>query len=442
MADGSEIDRSDLTKNSGRVRLLDVPAIVRRAPRSFRPRSRWVEPGTWNAARVRSALLDWNAEFGRPPLSYEWTPGPRSASGAPNSEGIHRWRTEHPRWPSKSTVARYFGSWGEALEDAGLPVRRLLFEASLEERVLTARRLVASGLSRSEIADGIGVKPATVDSYLRAGNCRGCGAIVVQSSSGLCRQCGHLRSSWSREQILEAINHWVREEGRPPSSAEWTLANPRWREEFPRWPTKAIVVATFGKWNYGLREAGCETRGRTWSREEIVEALQDWTRSHGGRPPAYGDFRRAGTEHPGATVVADRFGSWRQALIEAGLAPRYRRWTKEDALAKIRRWSRSHRGDVPSATHASEELPPYSVVLRLFGSWGTAMEDAGLQPQLRRWTQAEIIGAMQRHQADHGELPTQADWTPAPPGCPSPNAVASHFGSWRRALEMAATRSY
>lgn len=413
------------------------PAVIRRAPRSFRARTRWVEPGTWSAARIRLALLDWNAEFGRPPLSYEWTPGPRQPGGGTTPEGIRRWCAEHPRWPSKSTVCRYFGSWGEALEDAGLPVRALLFESSLEERVLTARQLAASGVSRSAIADEIGVKPATVDSYLRSGRCRGCGGVVVQSSTGLCRQCGHLRSSWSREEILVAIREWVREADRPPSSAEWTSINPRWVAEVPRWPTKAIVVATFGTWNEGLRLAGCETRGRTWSQEEIIAAFQDWARSRGGRPPAYGDWRKAGTDHPGVTVVADRFGSWRQALIAANLVPRHRSWTKESAVSEIRRWSRSRGGAVPSSTRIYSGIPPYSVVRRLFGSWGAAIDAAGLEPHSRRWSKAEILDALRRHMAEHGKLPTQADWTPAPPGCPSPGVVSARFGSWRYALEIA-----
>lgn len=245
------------------------------------------------------------------------------------TEGMRRWKAEHPRWPSAATVLRYFGSWGEALESAGLPVRRLLLDRSLEERVHAAQHLAAMGLTQAAIGEQIGVSRSAVSTYLRAGSCRGCGAVIVQSASGLCRRCVRARSSWTREEIVEALSRWASREGAPPTKDEWRPADERWRTAAPEWPSATIVVWVFGSWNEALAAAGFRRRGRTWSTDEIVAALRRSARANGGKPPVYGDWMRAGPDHPGVTVVANRFGSWRSALIAAGFAPRHRRSTRE-----------------------------------------------------------------------------------------------------------------
>lgn len=390
---------------------------------------------------MRAALRDWHREFKRPPLSYEWTPVSSAHADLPPTEGMRRWQTEHPRWPSTTTVLRYFGAWSGALEDVGLPVRRRLFDASLEERVLAAQHLAAAGLSQTAIGEQIGVSRTAVSTYLRAGSCRGCGTVIVQSSSGLCRQCAHVRSSWTQEEIIEAIRRWTNEEGEPPTKDDWRPANDRWRKEAPRWPSATVVVWAFGRWNDALKSAGYAPRGRTWSAEQIVAALRGWALAHNGAPPAYGDWAKASPDRPGVTVVADRFGSWTKALLAAGLAPRHRRWTRESAVAAIKEWSRSHGGATPSArAHKDDGMPSYSVLKRMFGSWGAAMRAADLGPRQQRWNAEEIVGALRAHIAEHGRPPTEDDWTPAPPGRPSPHTVRSRIGSWARAVELASDR--
>lgn len=360
----------------------------RRLPRPsapYRPRQRWTRGGHWNQQQVRAALLDWNAEFRRPPLSYEWAIGAAELAGLAPTEAMRRWQAEHPRWPSRTTVLRHFGAWSEALEDAGLPVRRLLFDVSLQDRVLAAQRLAAIGLTQTAIANEIGVSRSAVATYLRAGSCDQCGTVIVQSSTGLCRKCAHLRPSWSREEIAEAIRRWTDQEGRPPTKDQWRPTNERWRTEFPAWPTATIVVWAFGGWNAALEAAGYEGRGRSWSTNEILEAIHRWARAHGGTPPGYGDWIAGDEDHPSATTVAKCFGSWTAGLAAAGLVPRHPRWTPERVVAALREWGRSHGGCPPSSSAPRDEsLPSYTTVVRLFGTWEAAIRAAGMLPRQRR----------------------------------------------------------
>lgn len=312
-------------------------------------------------------------------MSYEWVPPGRTARRQ-ESEGQRLWQSQHPRWPSRATVLRHFGSWGEALEAAGLPARRLILELPFEERVFAARELARQGLGIREIAGRLGVQPATARSYLRAETCRGCGAPIVQSATGLCRRCSQVRSSWTKEEVIAALRGWATEQGQPPTYAEWGPDNERWRREFPRWPSAAIVHWLFGSWNRALAAAGCRPRSRAWSAEEIVAAFRNWASEHDGHPPAYTDWRLATRDHPGVTVVADRFGSWTKGVLAAGFDPRHRRWEREEVIAALRAWSQAH-GRSPSSREATrgDGLPSYRVVARLFGSWPAAIEAAGLK---------------------------------------------------------------
>jgi len=416
---------------------------ARRLPRPSAPyehRTRWTKAGHWNQERIREALLDWEAQFRRPPLSYEWATGAAELAGLAPTDAMRRWQAEHPRWPSRTTVLRHFGAWSEALEDAGLPVRRLRFDVPLEERVLAAQRLAALGLNQTAIANEIGVSRSAVATYLRAGSCDRCGAVIVQSSTGLCRKCAHPRSSWTPEEILEAVRRWTDQEGQAPTRDHWRPGNERWRREFPAWPTATIVVWAFGRWNAALEAAGYEPRGRSWSKNETLEAIKHWARAHEDTPPSYGDWITAEEHHPSATTVAKYFGSWTTGLLAAGLAPHHPRWTQQTVVAALREWAAANGGRPPSASaRRGECLPSYTTVVRLFGSWEAAIRAADMQPRQRRWTTPEIIDALLRHIAEHGRPPTQAEWTPTPPDCPSPKVVSARLGSWQRAMALATT---
>jgi len=94
------------------------------------------------------------------------------------SDGLERWKREHPRWPSTTTVRNYSGSWSAAPEAAGLP-SQCRPELPLEERIAAARRLAAAGPDARSIADCLGVSSTTARAYRRARPCRSCGALFV-----------------------------------------------------------------------------------------------------------------------------------------------------------------------------------------------------------------------------------------------------------------------
>lgn len=69
---------------------------------------------------------------------------------------------------------------------------------------------------------------------------------------------------------------------------------------------------------------GRRHRHQPYTREEIVEALREWATSHDGFAPLAHDWQQAGDTHPNAVTVDRMFGTWATAVTEAGLTPRQR----------------------------------------------------------------------------------------------------------------------
>jgi hypothetical protein len=181
---------------------------------------------------------------------------------------------------------------------------------------------------------------------------------------------------WSSEQVIDALKHWSREHGRPPTCSDW-------RHTSHDHPGSRAVADLFGSWQTALIAAGLR---RPWEPAAIQKALRRWAKEH-GRPPTSRDWqspdttdRRPTTEH-----VRHACGSWAAALSSAGLAPARRRWTKEQALTALRAWTLAY-GRTPHRNdwrYAALEHPQAATVVQLFGSWEQALVAAALVPSGR-----------------------------------------------------------
>jgi len=146
------------------------------------------------------------------------------------------------------------------------------------------------------------------------------------------------------------------------------------------------AVRHCGSWDRALRLAGlnpveCRKR-RAWSEAEVLGELRQmaqsghsltWTKAHRRRPDLV------------AAACSDRrFGSWRAALEAAGLGDVGRRMIRRwDALAVregILQRRRSGQALNAGALETSDAAL-LSAARRIYGSWNTALEAAGLDPE-------------------------------------------------------------
>jgi hypothetical protein len=171
-------------------------------------------------------------------------------------------------------------------------------------------------------------------------------------------------------------------------------------------------------------------------REQAIAALRRRVAVCGELPVGY----RPELTLPSAWTVRRLFGSWSNYVRAAGLTPRpYRAWSRPRVIAALREWAELNGGQAPSGRQWKQSTsthPSHAVVRRLFGSWGNALQRAGLSPQTAqpvRWTDAEILLALRRW-ADAQGVPRATDWSAVEPGRPTRGLVTGRFGSWNAAL--------
>lgn len=353
-------------------------------PAGYRRVVRNMPAGTWSRTAVLRAFRLWYREHGRPPTAYAWSPP---------SNGI-RGRTEHAQtllgssYPSPTTVRRYFGSWSAALQESGLRTERFApWDLSLADRVAVARRLSAGGLRPKEIARELGVTATTVRKYLHAGTCPVCGGPLVTSTASRCHDCDARArgASWSVAEAEAAVRAWTADRAAVIAALRELGATqgrrPRWSDLHPKrdgFPSYGKTVRLFGSFGAALESAGFRSRGRRWTRAEVVFALRSWSQLH-GRPPVYVDWNLATNEHPGSRAVTELFGGWSAALVAARLRTN---WDRERIVESLLTWTAEH-GHAPTvrdwqSPDSSGRRPTTQRVRTTFGAWSLAIAAAGL----------------------------------------------------------------
>jgi hypothetical protein len=201
----------------------------------------------------------------------------------------------------------------------------------------------------------------------------------------------------------------------------------------------------FGSWGEALRQAGAAPapplpRGRTL--ESILARIRQMAAT--GQNLSYAAVREHDHRLAGAACRHPALGNWSRALELAGVVGRTRnaRWTREQILDEIRRLADQGSSlSISAVRDGRQDLVSAACRKQHFGSWGAAVEAAGLGVADRRrrppWTRQRVIGALQELRA--AGVPLTTSWLQRN-GWSSLVAAArrpSMFGSWRDALECA-----
>lgn len=202
------------------------------------------------------------------------------------------------------------------------------------------------------------------------------------------------------------------------------------------------VTNTFGRWRVACAAAGFEYvhAGTRWTRETVVRAIRKERRSC--RPINAKAVRRRNSKLASAAFA--RFGSWKSALEAAGINPERvvlaRTWTGPALLDAIRATFRAHH-DLGFATMKDRDQGLFGAALRRFGSWREALRAAGIDPDsFRRYKDRSPQKIIAVLRADHrAGRPLNFNSTRRRDGA-LVGAALRKFGSWDATLRAVGVR--
>jgi hypothetical protein len=191
-----------------------------------------------------------------------------------------------------------------------------------------------------------------------------------------------------------------------------------WRED----PGLAGAASRFwgGRRNAAIA-AGFEPPSRVWSRAMVIEELRRvYPRLKQGLTVAHPRLAKAAAQH---------FGSYRSAVLAAGLEIRPRKWSRERLILAIQ--DRHVRGLPLKCLGANIDIMLVSAAKLHFGRWRAALKAAGVPcpPPRRRWGRERVLAAVRAHYRDDG-IPVRI----RRPNSRLQAAVTHYFGHWQAAL--------
>jgi hypothetical protein len=394
------------------------PVVTAKARSCADCRSRRRTPA-WSEEDMLRAIRRWAREEGEPPRVDQWRPG---------AEAAGRWEREWPRWPSSIQVQWQFGRWHAALKAAGvdphahkpdwspdairaaftefanrngrapgvpdleapssgLPshktIRRRFGSIEAARQAAGLRDPYLSRWNRETIIEAIraahraGGRPPNRAEW-RHGNAEHPSVPIVVKQFGswtqalLAADVVPSRLRWERETIIEALQRFVAEQGRPPTAADWSRRDPE-----GRWPSARTVSDRFGSWRAASEAAGLGVR-EDWSRDRILAVLRHFGRVH-QRTPRHSELGSVGGL-PSAGTIIRCFGSLSEGFEAADLEPKRLHWDRESVTVALRTFAQDH-GRAPTYrewARSGAGHPSAKTAARIFGSWSAAKIAAGL----------------------------------------------------------------
>jgi hypothetical protein len=211
-----------------------------------------------------------------------------------------------------TTAYRLFGTWREAISEAGVEPQVLRPRLWSVDRILSdIRRLAAEGRDMSYAAMRVSA-PRLVTAACRnpqLGNW-----TRALEAAGVAASRHARRGAWTAQRIVDGIQEMV--------ARKEPLAFGDARREQPKLVRAACDPRHFGSWGAAVRAAGvdydeCRKR-REWTRERVLATIKHL--HEGGVPLTTTGVRRSGWS---CLVEAARkpamFGNWREAVECAGI---------------------------------------------------------------------------------------------------------------------------
>jgi SOS-response transcriptional repressor LexA len=191
----------------------------------------------------------------------------------------------------------------------------------------------------------------------------------------------------------------------------------------------------FGSWNNALRAAGLEINAETnIDKSDLIDELRRLAKEL-DRTPTSRDMADQGKY--GTATYTHKFGSWNDAVQEAGLeVVRRRDVPRHDMISEIQRLA-DELGEPPAVYQMRDQGKlGVTTISREFGTWNDALEHAGYEPNKEMDVSEEkLTQELTRLHDELGRPPKAEEMSRH--GAYSIGTFERRFGSWNAALERA-----
>ena len=337
-----------------------------------------------------------------------------------------------------STIHRRFGSWNEAVKQAGFEPRQVGPTISDDELAAELRRLrdvVGHPPTVAEMESQGAYSSATyknrfgswTDALIQTFDDVTPRTRARESENGAQSTGGDSTSRVSEADLIADLQALADDLGRVPTSKEM-------RDHGSH--STSTYLDRFGSWAEALEAAGLDPADRSTRHQQVSDdaLLADLHRLRDelGRVPTATDVVEEGNH--GIATYQRRFGSWSAALDAAEIESEPDGPSDDELLADLHRLH-EERDKVPSLLDVHDDGQYTEKKYRSrFGSWREALDAAGFDPD-RGPTDEELLVELRRLRDDLDKRPSMNDMTDhGAYGC---STYQRHFGSWSAALEEA-----
>jgi hypothetical protein len=261
---------------------------------------------------VAAALRVWQEKYGRQPTVMDFSPAlaldaarrVKKDRRARYLEAAERYRAD-ACWPSATTILSVFGTFGAALDAAGMrpnPKSPRWSRERILERIGAWSTEHGQPPMQKDWLGGSGSdwpSASTVIYYF--------GSFAAGLQAAGCDVEGpRERRAWSDEQIVDLIRAYVDEHAHLPKAMEWARAS-------EGRPSAETIIRRFGSWRAAVETAGFVYSRSRYTRDSIADSFRRWRDEH-GQWPLNKDWFHVGPYWPSQATVYGFFKTWADAI--------------------------------------------------------------------------------------------------------------------------------
>ena len=143
--------------------------------------------------------------------------------------------------------------------------------------------------------------------------------------------------------------------------------------------SKSQYYTVFGSWKESVKAAGFEARSSKIYEEELVEEIQRVSDEYfNSEPPKFYEWVNNDDTKFSATAYVNRFGDWTTTLKETGFSPHQREYSDEELIEILQNISSEEEYVTQEKLESGFDITAGMYINR-FGSWNNALEEAGLE---------------------------------------------------------------